>query len=100
MNHHGFAVPHRGCAYLVVKKNLGADSLAEFIAAAGYPTVRLRSRRGYRVLESRGHDPPGALMGMATGCRGRCRHPHPCTLRAHAGGELPPALLMAAHPLT
>lgn len=50
-----------GRAYLVVKKNLGADSFVAYLAAEGHPTLRLRSRRGYRVLEVRGHDPPVAV---------------------------------------
>lgn len=42
-----------GVALLVVHKNLGADSLARWLAERGHPTARLRSRRGYRVLEVR-----------------------------------------------
>jgi len=40
-------------AYLVVKKNLGADTLADWLTGQGYPTDRLRSKRGYRVLHTR-----------------------------------------------
>ncbi|WP_053202256.1 class I SAM-dependent methyltransferase [Jiangella muralis] len=40
-----------GAAYLVVQRNLGADSLAKWLAEAGFPTRRLVSRVGYRVLE-------------------------------------------------
>jgi 16S rRNA (guanine1207-N2)-methyltransferase len=40
-----------GKAYLVVKKNLGADSLALWIESIGYETTRLSSKKGYRVLE-------------------------------------------------
>lgn len=40
-----------GAAYLVVQRNLGADSLARWLDEAGFPTVRLLSRVGYRVLE-------------------------------------------------
>ncbi|WP_116950854.1 class I SAM-dependent methyltransferase [Jiangella endophytica] len=40
-----------GAAYLVVQRNLGADSLANWLAEAGFPTRRLVSRTGYRVLE-------------------------------------------------
>lgn len=40
-----------GAAYLVVQRNLGADSLAKWLAEAGFPTRRLVSRIGYRVLE-------------------------------------------------
>ncbi len=40
-----------GAAYLVVQRNLGADSLARWLDEAGFPAVRLLSRVGYRVLE-------------------------------------------------
>ena len=40
-----------GRAYLVVNKNLGADSLARWLNQQGWPTTRLGSRRGYRLLE-------------------------------------------------
>lgn len=39
-----------GRAYLVVQRNLGADSLAGWLTGQGYPTERLASQRGYRVL--------------------------------------------------
>ncbi len=42
-----------GRAVLVVGKNLGADSLARWIAAQGYDCVRLGSAKGFRVLEVR-----------------------------------------------
>lgn len=42
-----------GRAYLVVNKNLGADSLARWLNQQGWPTTRLSSRRGYRILEVR-----------------------------------------------
>ena len=42
-----------GRAYLVVNKNLGADSLARWLNEEGCPTTRLGSRRGYRLLEIR-----------------------------------------------
>jgi 16S rRNA (guanine1207-N2)-methyltransferase len=38
-------------AWLVVQKHLGSDSLAAWLDAQGYPTVRLASRKAYRVLE-------------------------------------------------
>jgi 16S rRNA (guanine1207-N2)-methyltransferase len=41
-----------GEALLVVQKNLGADSLARWLAEAGWPTERLGSRMGYRLLRS------------------------------------------------
>jgi 16S rRNA (guanine1207-N2)-methyltransferase len=40
-----------GRAQLVVHKHLGADSLAAWLDARGYPTRRRRSRMGYRLLE-------------------------------------------------
>ena len=40
-----------GRAYLVVNKNLGSDSLARWLNQRGWPTTRLSSRRGYRILE-------------------------------------------------
>ncbi len=42
-----------GRAVLVVGKNLGADSLQRWLAEQGYPTDRLGSAKGFRVLESR-----------------------------------------------
>jgi len=40
-----------GVAYLVVQRNLGADSLATWLIEKGYPTTRLKSKKGYRILE-------------------------------------------------
>jgi len=37
-------------AYLVVQRNLGADSLATWLAAQGYNVRRLKSKKGYRVM--------------------------------------------------
>jgi 16S rRNA (guanine1207-N2)-methyltransferase len=42
-----------GRAVLVVGKNLGADSLAGWLGEQGYPTSRLASAKGFRVLETR-----------------------------------------------
>ncbi len=42
-----------GRAWLVVHKHLGSDSLARWLTAEGWPTTRLGSRRGYRILEVR-----------------------------------------------
>ncbi len=42
-----------GRAMLVVGKNLGSDSLAKWLEAQGYPTVKLASAKGFRVLETR-----------------------------------------------
>jgi 16S rRNA G1207 methylase RsmC len=40
-----------GRAYLVVQRNLGADSLTAWLNEAGYPARRLKAKKGYRVLE-------------------------------------------------
>jgi 16S rRNA G1207 methylase RsmC len=40
-----------GQAYLVVQRNLGADSLASWLAAQGYAVQRLKSKKGYRILQ-------------------------------------------------
>ena len=40
-------------AYLVVQRNLGADSLAAWLAAEGWRVQRLKSKKGYRILEVR-----------------------------------------------
>lgn len=42
-----------GTAYLVVQRHLGADSLQRWLSEHGWPTARVRSRKGYRVLECR-----------------------------------------------
>lgn len=42
-----------GRAVLVVGKNLGADSLQRWLADQGWPTTRLASAKGFRVLEAR-----------------------------------------------
>jgi 16S rRNA G1207 methylase RsmC len=47
-----------GRAVMVVGKNLGGDSLQAWLTDQGYPTTRLASAKGFRVLESRG--PGGA----------------------------------------
>jgi 16S rRNA G1207 methylase RsmC len=38
-------------AYLVVQRNLGSDSLAAWLAAQGIDVSRLKSKKGYRILE-------------------------------------------------
>ena len=43
-----------GRAVMVVGKNLGGDSLQRWLGEQGYPTERLASAKGFRVLESRG----------------------------------------------
>ncbi len=42
-----------GRAVMVVGKNLGADSLQRWLGEQGYPTRRLASAKGFRVLETR-----------------------------------------------
>jgi len=42
-----------GRAVMVVGKFLGADSLQSWLGEQGYPTDRLASAKGYRVLQSR-----------------------------------------------
>jgi 16S rRNA (guanine1207-N2)-methyltransferase len=39
-----------GKAYLVVQRNLGADSLATWLGTQGYRVERVKSKKGYRVL--------------------------------------------------
>ncbi len=40
-----------GAAYLVVQRNLGSDSLAKWLGEQGFEVFRLKSKKGYRVLE-------------------------------------------------
>ena len=42
-----------GRAVMVVGKNLGADSLQRWLGEQGWPTTRLSSVKGFRVLETR-----------------------------------------------
>jgi 16S rRNA (guanine1207-N2)-methyltransferase len=42
-----------GAAYLVVQRNLGSDSLATWLGGSGFQVTRLKSKKGYRVLEVR-----------------------------------------------
>jgi 16S rRNA G1207 methylase RsmC len=42
-----------GRMVLVVGRNLGADSLQRWLGEQGYPTRRVASAKGFRVLESR-----------------------------------------------
>lgn len=44
---------HDGLAHLVVSKNLGADSLAQWLTDHGFATHKLASSKGFRVLEVR-----------------------------------------------
>jgi 16S rRNA G1207 methylase RsmC len=40
-----------GSAYLVVQRNLGADSLASWLATQSLDVRRLKAKKGYRILE-------------------------------------------------
>jgi 16S rRNA G1207 methylase RsmC len=51
-----------GTAYLVVQRHLGADSLHAWLEREGYPTSRLASSKGYRVLQV-GRLRPGTVEG-------------------------------------
>ena len=42
-----------GVARMVVGKNLGADSLAGWLTEQGFPTHKVHSAKGFRVLETR-----------------------------------------------
>jgi 16S rRNA (guanine1207-N2)-methyltransferase len=42
-----------GVAYLVVQRNLGSDSLAAWLAEEGWRVLRLKAKKGFRVLEVR-----------------------------------------------
>lgn len=46
-----------GEAWLVVSKNLGADSLAAWLSGLGFSVERTRSRSGYRILRVTGTRP-------------------------------------------
>ena len=56
-----------GRAVLVVHKHLGADSLARWLAEAGHPAERLRSRMGYRLLSVQGPSSGPAAGGGGHG---------------------------------
>lgn len=43
--------PH-GAAVLVVNRHLGADSLQRWLDGEGFPTERLASKKGYRLLQA------------------------------------------------
>ena len=40
-----------GCAWMVVQKHLGSDSLTTWLTDQGWPTTRLSSKAGFRILE-------------------------------------------------
>lgn len=42
-----------GVAYLVVQKNLGADSLQKWLHGQGFSCEKLASAKGFRILEAR-----------------------------------------------
>lgn len=42
-----------GRAWMVVQKHLGSDSLATWMTEHGWPTTRLSSKSGFRILETR-----------------------------------------------
>ena len=44
-----------GHARLVVSKNLGADSLSQWLTNEGYPTTKLSSSKGFRILAVQPH---------------------------------------------
>ena len=58
-----------GSGYLVVPRNLGADSLHRWLAGTGWPVTRVAARSGYRVLRAGPQaDGPGpASAGAAAG---------------------------------
>jgi 16S rRNA (guanine1207-N2)-methyltransferase len=47
----GWLTRLHGQAHLVVGRNLGADSLADWLTAQGWPATRLAARSGYRLLQ-------------------------------------------------
>ena len=44
-------------AYLVVQRHLGSDSLAAWLAAEGFDVQRMKSKKGYRILEVKAPQP-------------------------------------------
>ena len=54
-----------GRALMVVGKNLGSDSLAAWLGEQGYPTEKLASAKGFRVLETRRELAPLARRAAA-----------------------------------
>jgi 16S rRNA (guanine1207-N2)-methyltransferase len=46
-----------GSAYMVVQRNLGADSLASWLATQGFDVRRLKSKKGYRIVEVKAPPP-------------------------------------------
>jgi len=58
-----------GEAWLVVQRNLGADSLARWLAEGGRVVEPVKSRKGYRVMAVRAGEPgpPSGAGGPAAG---------------------------------
>ncbi|MFE2105868.1 class I SAM-dependent methyltransferase [Kitasatospora sp. NPDC059463] len=54
-----------GSAFLVVQKHLGSDSLQKWLNEQGWPTTRLTSVNGFRILEARPR--PAAGEGPESG---------------------------------
>ena len=42
-----------GVAYLVVQRNLGADSLITWLNGQGFEASKFASKKGYRIIEVR-----------------------------------------------
>jgi 16S rRNA (guanine1207-N2)-methyltransferase len=53
-----------GAAYLVVQRHLGADSLHAWLEREGFPTSRLASSKGYRVLRVERRFRAGTVEGL------------------------------------
>ena len=68
-----------GAAYLVVSKNLGADSLTTWLIEQGWPTEKLASAKGFRVLKVRRDSDSPALTDPRApkGCIGLGRPSRP-----------------------
>ena len=45
--------PETGEAYWVVQKNLGADSLTVWLNEQGYPSEKIASQKGFRIIRSK-----------------------------------------------
>jgi len=59
-----------GRMVMVVGKNLGGDSLQRWLTEQGWPTERLASSKGFRVLETRrAETAPASSSGPPAGHR-------------------------------
>jgi 16S rRNA (guanine1207-N2)-methyltransferase len=56
-----------GTATMVVHKHLGADSLQRWLTEEGFPTTRIASSSGYRILHTRVPTPAFDHRGPASG---------------------------------